>query len=346
MVTILKNAGLIMACTFLLLGCVEDKPEPVTFGFSKARHFPEPTYEFENNPITREGFELGRKLFYDPILSVDNTIECASCHLQGLAFADSPIHPVSFGVDGRKGKRNGLPIQNVAFYETFFWDGGVTHLDFVAPNAIELEFEMDEELGNVVKKLNNNAEYLSLFNKAFDIDSITSPFLLHSLSQFMNMMVSDQSKYDDYKRGQVNLSADELAGKKLFEANCAGCHSGELFTDQDYHNNGISANFNSDKGRGEISEDPLDYGKFRTPSLRNVARTSPYMHNAKFTTLEEVLEHYNSGVIDTETLDPRLKSGGALGIPLTTDEQTKIIAFLKTLTDDEFLSNPLFSNPK
>ncbi len=337
------GANLFLVCSLLLFGCKKDPKligiEPV-FGFEKPAHFPDPTYSFDNNPVTKEGFYLGKKLFFDPVLSVDNSVSCSSCHLQSLAFADSPVHPVSFGVDNRAGKRNAPPIQNMAFMESFAWDGGIHHLDFVALNAITLEFEMDEGIANVVAKLNDHEDYPGLFKGAFGVDSVTSPFLLYALSQFENMLVSDNSKYDHYLNGEANLSVEELAGMDLFNAKCEVCHSGVLFTDQSFHNNGILTEFPLDSGRAAITESSHDVGKFRTPSLRNVARTAPYMHDGSIETLEEVLEHYNSGVKASSTLDPRLSEG----IALSEDEQQKIIAFLKTLTDTDFITNPLFFN--
>ncbi|MGB3464754.1 MAG: cytochrome c peroxidase, partial [Cyclobacteriaceae bacterium] len=262
-----------------------------------------------------------------------------SCHIQSTAFADSQQHPLSFGVDNRVGIRNAPALTNLAFVPDFFWDGGVNHLDFVAINAIESEFEMDNTLGNVVEKLNNHADYPRLFKEAFDVDEVTSPFMLQALSQFMLLMVSDNAEYDQYVRGETELSAEETAGLSLFQAKCSSCHAGELFTDFSYRNNGISSEF-FDMGRALITESTADEGKFRVPSLRNVGLTSPYMHNAKFKTLDEVLEHYRSGINRTPTLDSELNEG----IAMTDEEKDQIISFLKTLTDREFRTDTKFRN--
>lgn len=307
-------------------------------------HFPDPVYTFDNNPVTKEGFALGRALFYDPLLSRDGSVSCNNCHLQATAFADSQQHPVSVGVDNRTGIRNAPPLMNLAFMKAFFWDGGVTHLDFVPLNAIESHFEMDETLANVVRKLNSSEHYPEMFQKAFGIDTITAPYMLHALSQFLVMMVSASSRYDQYVTGDKQaLTAMERAGMEVFRARCSGCHSGELFSDFSYRNNGLSGEF-PDPGRKGITESPADIGKFRVPSLRNIAKTAPYMHNAQFASLEEVLDHYESGVIDSETLDPQLRHNEQTGIPLTEAEKIKIIAFLKTLTDQEFITDPKFQN--
>lgn len=333
---------------FLLFGCkkIEDtaSPEINEFAFVLPDHFPDPEYDLERDPITEDGFLLGRKLFYDPLLSRDGSVSCNNCHLHGIAFADSKQHPVSIGVDNREGTRNAPPLMNLVFNKEFFWDGGVVNLDFVPVNAIEADFEMDETLANVVDKLNQSSEYRELFNKAFEIDSITSAYMLKSLSQFMNRMVSAGSKYDEgFVSGFSNFSSEELEGLELFESNCSSCHSGVLFTDQSHRNNGISSSF-VDLGRGAITEQKEDNGTFKVPSLRNVEKTGPYMHNASFSTLEEVLAHYASGVKESATLDKELiRSDGKLGIELNSSEQEKIILFLKTLTDDDFLRDPIFA---
>lgn len=342
----IKNAGLITACILTVVSCIND-PQIVLeepFGFEQPDHFPASTYTFELNPVTKSGFELGKKLFLDPILSRNNAIACSECHIQNFAFADKKEHAVSIGINNRLGKRNAQPIQNLAFMSEFFWDGGVTHLDFVPLNAIEADFEMDEEIANVIRKLNEDAMYLQAFEKAFGQDSITSPYLFYALSQFMNMMVSGNSKYDQYIQGKASFTQTEKDGLELFKQNCAECHSGTLFTDQDYHNNGLSTTFETDSGRARITENTNDIGKFKTPSLRNIEKTAPYMHNGAIKTLEEVLQHYASNVKSSNTLAQQLNNNGNLGISLSVTDQEKIIVFLKTLTDDEFLNNPLFFN--
>ncbi|WP_299454777.1 cytochrome c peroxidase [uncultured Microscilla sp.] len=333
-------------CIFVLLvGCQKQREAPDnTYVFVKPANFPEPTYTFKNNPVTKEGFLLGRRLFFDPLLSKDGSVSCNNCHIQSTAFADAQQHPLSIGVENRVGIRNAPALANLAFMPEFFWDGGVTHLDFVPINAIEAAFEMDETIENVVKKLNESTVYPALFKKAFGVDKVTSPYMLQALSQFMTMMVSANSRYDKYQRGEgEQLSDDEQAGLTLFQAKCGSCHTGALFTDFSYRNNGISTTF-SDEGRARISEATEDIGKFRVPSLRNVALTAPYMHNAKFRTLEEVLKHYAEGVQPSATLDASLQRNGRLGIALTSEEQRKIIVFLRTLTDNDFRSDERFQN--
>ena len=334
-------------CILVFFSCGDDKEmEPdETYVFKEPANFPPSTYTFDNNPVTKEGFELGRKLFFDPLLSKDGSVSCNNCHIQGTTFADSQQHPLSVGVDNRLGIRNAPPLTNLAFMQEFFWDGGVTHLDFVPINAIEAEFELGETLENVVKKLNEDEEYPDLFQDAFGIDKVTSPYMLQALSQFMVMMVSANSKYDKYVRQEgETLTGEELQGLELFDAKCSSCHSGALFSDFSYRNNGLNDTF-IDEGRARISEFDGDVGKFRVPSLRNIALTSPYMHNARFKTLKDVLDHYDEGMVDSPTLDPLFKTGARLGIELSEDEKGKIIAFLRTLTDRDFTSDERFMNP-
>ncbi|MEZ4961177.1 MAG: cytochrome c peroxidase [Saprospiraceae bacterium] len=287
-------------------------------------------------------FCIFKALFYDPILSRDGSASCNNCHIQATAFADSPVHPLSVGVDNRLGIRNAPPLTNMAFFPEFFWDGGVTHLDFVPINAIEADFELDETVENVVAKLNANEKYRDMFRDAFDIEEVTLPYTLYALSQFTNMMVSANSKYDRYIRNEGgSLTALELEGLATFSEKCGACHSGELFTDFSYRNNGMDSTF-ADTGRNRITALNSDIGKFRVPSLRNVALTAPYMHNARFKTLEEVLDHYDNGMVYYETIDETFVNLNGLGIDLEETDKAAIIAFLNTLTDFDFVQDTLF----
>lgn len=312
------------------------------YEFRVPSNFPEPTYTFYNNTITENGFKLGRKIFFDPILSIDGSISCGSCHHQSFAFADIPSHAVSLGIDDLEGKRNTPSLANLAFMKEFFWDGGVSHLDFVPMNAIESPFEMGEDIVAVIAKIKNHPEYPALFEAAFNTTEINMPLLMDALAQFMLMMISNNSKYDAYLRGEERLTDQELKGLQLFNEKCESCHSGILFTNQAYFNNGIDSVF-PDSGRAVISANPLDIGKFKVPTLRNIRVTAPYMHNARFTTLEDVLEHYDNGVVHSNTLANALvQPNGNLGIELSAEDKKAIIAFLGTLTDYEFLNNPIF----
>jgi cytochrome c peroxidase len=338
----------IIFCVLVLLmvSCSDHESDPVNpYAFKRPENFPDAVYTFENNPVTKEGFELGRELFYDPILSIDNSIACANCHQQHVAFAD-PVHRFSKGVGDRSGIRNAPPIQNMAFQSDFFWDGGVKHLDFVPINAITSELEMDETIANVVEKLKNNASYRQKFSKAFGTTEINSQQVLHALSQFMNLMVSANSRYDKYIRNEdEQLTSAEIEGLALFESKCASCHATDLFTDGSFRNNGLDETFEKDLGREVITEFSGDRGKFKVPSLRNVELTPPYMHDGRFKTLEQVLDHYIHNVKLSETLDPILNVNTDPGLSITDDEKIKIIEFLKTLTDREFTKDKRFARP-
>ena len=335
------------ACFLLLIfaGCSDENDMvvmPTRYEFKVPENFPPPTYTFENNPITEEGFLLGKSLFYDPALSRDGSVSCNNCHIQATSFADSPVHPLSVGVDNRLGIRNAPALTNLAFYPEFFWDGGVTHLDFVPINAIEADFEMDETVENIVAKLNAKEAYRKMYKAAFGTNEVTLPYTLYALSQFMNRMVSANSRYDKYIRNEdETLRPIELEGSILFEEKCGTCHNGPLFTDFSYRNNGLDDTF-ADTGRNQITALDSDIGKFRVPSLRNVALTAPYMHHARFNTLEEVLDHYANGMVFSETIDEFFIKPNGIGIEMASNEKEAIIAFLNTLTDREFVQDSLF----
>jgi cytochrome c peroxidase len=331
----------------LLLAC--SKSEKITeqvaafIGFQQPAGFPAPEYKFANNKVTKEGFELGRKLFYEPRFSRNNTISCGSCHLQTSAFTHHG-HDISHGIDDRLGSRNSPPIMNLAWNTTFMWDGGVFDLDLQPVAPITNFVEMDETVSNVLVKLRNTPPYPALFKKAFGSDDITTADMMKALSQFMVMLVSDQSKYDSVMRKQgVTFTPDEQQGYAIFQQKCSGCHKEPLFTDHSFRNNGITPGPNNDLGRYPITLNPADKYKFKVPSLRNLAYTAPYMHDGRFYTLQGVLTHYNEEVTDMPTLDPLLKVNGKPGISLTSDEQQKLLTFLNTLNDKNFIKDERFS---
>ncbi|MBL0342110.1 MAG: cytochrome-c peroxidase [Bacteroidetes bacterium] len=341
-----KNFVLVLVAftAFIVPACKDDDnnqtQEPDNIEFVIPPGFPTPVYQFTNNAVTNERFELGRKLFYDPILSRDNSISCGSCHLQAGAFAHID-HKVSHGIDDLEGIRNAPGLFNLAWHDNFMWDGGINHIEVQPIGPIENPVEMDETLSNVILKLRASTQYKTLFKAAYGSDSITSQMMLRSMAQFMAVMVSADSKYDKYIRGEAGgtFDAQELNGLNLFRQNCASCHTEPLFTDLSFRNNGLDSIFTLDQGRATITLDPNDEGKFKVPSLRNIEVTFPYMHNGKIKTLDKVLDHYTSGVLPSTTLDPLLVGG----IALTTQEKADIVKFLRTLTDNTFLTNPRYS---
>jgi len=303
--------------------------------------WPKPQYDFSKNPLTEEGFQLGKILFYDPILSRDNTISCSSCHLQQTGFTHVD-HELSHGIESKVGTRNSLTLQNLAWTKNFMWDGGVNHLDVQAIGPITNADEMDESLQNVVAKLQKSDKYPALFEKAFKTKKITGQLTLKAISQFVVSLTSSNSKYDKVARKEEQFTAMEQKGYKIFKTNCASCHKEPLFTSDNFENNGLDVdNTLNDIGRMKITKNPKDSLKFKVPTLRNVQFTFPYMHDGRFKTLNEVVKHYNS-------LQKKSNLSKELSNPmqLSDNERTELVAFLKTLTDKEFLFNPRFSYPK
>lgn len=293
-------------------------------------------YDFAKNPLTKEGFELGRHLFYDPILSRDNTISCASCHLQATGFTHVD-HDLSHGIDGKIGTRNSMTIMNVAWSKNFMWDGGVNHLDVQPLAPLSNAIEMDETLDNVVKKLNASTKYKTLFFKAFGDSLVTGQKTLLAFSQFIVQLNSYNSKYDKYIRQEVGgeFTAQEINGLQLFRTHCASCHTEPLFTNNDFENNGLPVDTTlNDFGRMRITHNPKDSFKFKVPTLRNIQFTYPYMHDGRFKKLRDVINHY-------ATTDKLKKP-----IVLTANEKVDLVAFLLTLTDTEFLFDRRFGFPR
>jgi len=304
--------------------------------------WPKPVYNFEQNPITEDGFQLGRKLFYDPMLSRDNTISCANCHLQFTGFTHVD-HAVSHGIEGRKGTRNSPVLINLAWNSSFHWDGGVNHLDVQAINPIQHPAEMDNSLSNVLEYVNDSKEYRSAFFTVFGDSIATSSSLMRAISQFTVSLVSSNSKYDQYQRGEVDFSNQEKRGLKLFEKHCNSCHTAPLFNSNEYASNGlpIDTAYN-DLGRYGISKVGSDSLKFRIPTLRNIEHTYPYMHDGRFKKLREVVQYY-AEELDREA--PYLSEKLKTEMKLSDNHQKDLIAFLCTLTDRSFLYNRRFGFP-
>ena len=305
--------------------------------------FPALAFDRDKNPVTVNGVALGKKLFYEGRLSRNNSISCGFCHIQENAFTHHG-HPVSHGIDNRLGIRNAPPIQNMAFLRNYTWDGVSHNLDERSLVPITTDFEMDSSMPEVVGKLNTDANYKKLFKAAFGDKNITGERVLKAISQFMATMVSADSKYDRVLKGKTAFTAEENEGYQLFRNNCASCHSGALFTDESFRNTGMyyNAQYN-DRGRYRVTLDWNDNMKFRVPSLRNVEYTAPYMHDGRFTTLEAVLNFYSDQVENQPNLDPLLKKDGHIGIRMNPSEKQYIIAFLKTLTDQNFITNKAFA---
>ena len=332
---------------------------PTPYGLSVPTNFPALPAQPADNPLTVEGVALGRQLFYEKGLSVDASISCASCHRQALAFTDGLAH--AQGVQGGRTPRSAMALSNLAWEPILTWDGAATTLENQARIPLENPAEMHQTLAAGVARLQASATYPPLFRRAFGSSTLTEANLLKALAQFERTLVSGNSRFDRYSRGdRTALNAYEVQGLVLFithpdgtrrGGNCGDCHAGNLQTDHNFRNNGLDARF-TDLGRGAQTGLAADNGKFRVPSLRNVALTAPYMHDGRFATLEAVVGHYNEHIaFGSPTLDPLLlnttndPAQRSFTLDLTTDEKAKIVAFLRTLTDSTFIRDPRFAQP-
>jgi len=302
-----------------------------------------PHYDLSKLSMSENEFQLGRQLFYDPILSRDQSISCASCHLQATGFTHVD-HDLSHGIEGRIGKRNSMALMNLAWNTSFMWDGGVNHIELQALAPISSEDEMGSSLKEVVTKLNASKKYKILFYNSYKDSLVTGQKTLLALTQFVVMLNSYNSKYDKYIRNEKGgeFTMQEKNGLAIFKNNCASCHTEPLFTNNEFHNNGLTLDpYLKDFGRMLITNKSEDSLKFKVPTLRNIQFTPPYMHDGRFETLKAVITHYNSGITHNITLAEDLKNN----LELTHKEEVDLLVFLRTLTDKEFLFNNRFSYP-
>lgn len=344
----------------VVLSCKKDKVayEPTPYELEIPSHFPDMIIP-EDNPMTVEGVELGRKLFYEVKLSGDNTMSCANCHAPASAYSDP--NQFSEGIDGVEGTRNSMALVNLGWDDHFFWDGRATSLEEQILLPVEDPIEMHDTWPNVVSELSASLEYKNMFFKAFGTPGVTKERAAKAIAQFLRTMISGSSKYDVMYKYENNLplssseqaiyatiSVEEWAGYDLFKslngADCFHCHNGPLVQVKKFSNNGLDATF-SDLGRGEVTGNPTDYGKFKVPTLRNIAYSAPYMHDGRFATLDEVIEHYSSGISMSPTIDPLIEFANQGGVQLDSYEKDLLKAFLLTLSDESFINNPAFQEP-
>jgi len=370
--------GIVAFLLFSLNACKEDDNEdPVAPSTPSTPHSPSPyvldlpphlapfSYTIpEDNPITVEGVALGKKLFFERKLSINNQLSCGSCHQPQGAFAD-PGMKVSLGAQGQQGVRNAMSIFNVLWSEKpslgFNWNRSATSLEEQALDPVTHPLEMMETWSNVVGKLQNDPRYPPMFNAAFGTTTIDSNLVVKAIAQFERTLVSGSSRVDDYMIAVATdnspnppelrdyLTAQEVRGFNIYvstaKGDCFHCHgnvnlNNPLWTDFEFRNNGLD--INPDSGLASVTKDPNDLGKFKTPSLRNLVFTAPYMHDGRFQTLEEVVEFYSTGVKDTPYTDPLMEDRGSLIANLTTQEKADLVAFLRTITDSTFVQNPDF----
>lgn len=370
-----KNISFLFLLLFLLAACKEKPVEPIINppdiegvdlsiipynpkSVDLPQQLPLPKMDIPlDNQLTEEGVELGRFLFFDPILSGNDRMACADCHFSKNAFTDNL--GVSLGTEGLAGTRSAMSLVNSGFSSNgLFWDGRVQTLEEQALLPVEDVIELHANWEDVEEKLRKHQDYPTRFRKAFgidNIDEITRELAVKAIAQFERTLVSANSKYDRVIRGEEFFEDEEVNGFEIFfdepndlpDGECGHCHNAPLFTVNQYFNNGLDSvgnleNF-KDKGLGEVTNNLFDNGKFRAPTLRNIALTAPYMHDGRFQTLEEVMDHYNEGVHFADNLDPLLQKPGGLG--LTEQHKKDLIAFLHALTDTSFVNNPAFQNP-
>lgn len=344
----------------VVLSCRKEKVgfEPTPYELQIPSHFPKMIIPADN-PMTVEGVELGRKLFYEKLLSKDNTISCGSCHAPANAMSDPK--QFSEGVNGQLGNRNSMALINLGWDNAFFWDGRAKTLEDQIFEPVTNPVEMHETWPNAVAKLQKDVVYRNMFFKAFGEEGIDSVKVSKAIAQFVRTMISGRSKYDIMYKSENGLplnaqelaiyatvTNEEFAGYDLFKslngADCFHCHNGPLMRIQTYSNNGLDATF-TDLGRGEVTGNPSDFGKFKVPTLRNIAYTAPYMHDGRFETLDEVITHYSFGIQMSPTIDPLIEYASQGGVQLDAFERNLVKQFLYTLTDEAFINNPDFKEP-
>jgi cytochrome c peroxidase len=324
----------------------EPRPPPLPVGFSAIP-------ALQDNPLTAEGISLGRWLFYSPALSSNGQVACATCHPPSRAFSDeAPL--TRRGVSGKPLSRHTPALINLAWMEALFWDGGSKNLESLSLAPLTHPDEMGQaDLGALMARLAANPGAVQRFERAFGAGGLSLGNLLKALAQFQRTLVSADSPYDRWRRGEPGGELSPLAqeGFALVRRHCTPCHGTELFTDNAFHNNGLDARFGTGeevtRGRGRVTLRDEDAGLYKTPTLRNVALTAPYMHDGRFATLDAVLEHYRHGMVPSATLDTAFQRGAAPpGLALEEDEKAALLAFLEALTDSSSLTNPTLGPPE
>ncbi len=316
------------------------KPHPISFIVPGG--FPAPVYTFDSNPLTEEGFALGKKLFHDHLLSKNLDVTCSSCHQQHAGYTTFD-HDLGHGTNHQHTARNVPGIFNMVWQKEFEWDGKTAHLTDQPLTCMTAPEKMGEDVNTVIQKLDTSANYRQMFGAAFGDEKITGDRIAKAITQFVASLVSAGSKYDSVKSGLADFNPSEQSGYELFVLKkCNTCHAEPLFTDLSYRNAGLDLDpFHHDFGRMRVTKDPGDSLKFKVPSLRNVHLTAYYTHDGRFEAISEMLDHYSGRVVDGPTTDPLLKNQ----IPLTALEKFYLEEFLNTLTDSLFVNNPRFDGP-
>lgn len=332
--------------------------EPTPYQLKIPSHFPDMPIP-SDNPMTVEGVELGRKLFYETLLSGDNSMSCASCHSPQAAFSDP--EQFSVGIGGIQGRRNSMALINLGWDSFYFWDGRAKTLEEQVLIPVEDPIEMHQSWTRAVSLLSESVTYRNMFFRAFAEPGIDKYKAAKALAQFLRTMISGNSKFDVIYKNENGLALnaeeqavyatvtpEELAGYDLFKslngADCFHCHNGPLMQVQKFSNNGLDAIF-ADIGREEVTGNPGDRGKFKVPTLRNIELSGPFMHDGRFGTIDEVIDHYSTGIVMSPTIDPLIEYASQGGVQLDPTEKQWLKAFLLTLTDESFVNNPDFRKP-
>jgi len=327
-------------CLWTMESCRKEKLRLTPLSIKVPSYFPATSF-FKTNSISSEGFELGRRLFYDSQLSKDGSISCASCHQQVAAFGTYD-HDLSHGINGEHGIRNAMSIFNIAWQSSFGWDGKANNLETIYAAHINSNIEMGETITNVLVKLRNDSRYPQQFKAAFGSTEINQQRLFNALTQFVGAMVSASSKYDSVKQTLATFTTSEQTGYTVFKNKCNSCHTEPLFTDFSYRNIGLPLTYLNDKGRMIVTGNKNDSLKFRVPTLRNLFKSFPFMHDGRFVNFDQIFNHYQTGVQQSATLDPLLING----ISMTLSERTSLVDFLKTLTDYKLTTDLKFAAPQ
>lgn len=335
--TLLTLLTTLLLSLWLMESCRKNKVELTAMPIVPPAHFPATSF-YQNNPITKEGFELGRRLFYDGNLSQDGYVSCGSCHEQRAAFGTYD-HDLSHGVNGAHGIRNAMSLFNLAWQTSFGWDGKYNSLEAVYAAHLTSPIEMGETISNVIQKLQADSRYRQQFNRVYGSTAVTQQRISNALTQFVGAMLSANTKYDSVKQNLATFTTSEQTGYTIFLNKCNSCHTEPLFTDFSYRNNGLEMTPLNDRGRMMVTGNNADSLKFRVPSLRNLFKSYPFMHDGRFIGFEQVFDHYQSGAQASATLDPLLSNG----ISLSVGERTALVDFLRTLTDNKFTSNTSFN---
>ncbi len=352
------SLGIILISTACRKDVVERSITPYTPDVPS--HFPAMPIPADN-PFSVEGVALGRQLFYDERLSRDNTVSCASCHDQGAAFSDN--NQFSQGIDGQFGDRNSMALINLAWQEDFFWDGRDQTLEVQIIEPVITAHEMDQTWQQTINKLSADVNYSNQFFTVFGVQEFDSSHVAKAMAQFLRTLISGSSKYDVMYKYQNSLpltpqeqalfndiTVEEWAGMDVFfslsAGDCLHCHDGALAQVNMFANNGLDANFDDDPGRMAVTGNPNDAGKFKVPTLRNIELTAPYMHDGRFQTLDDVINHYSVGLVESSTIDPLMEFAHQGGVQLDGQERNLLKTFLKTFTDESFINNPDFQDPE